>query len=253
MKIVLVQSHIEWEDIDTNISKAEKIISRYKDHDLILFPEMSFTGFSMDTGAFAGKSGSIVGRMKDIAASYHVAVGFGYARYSSTGCNKCENVYAVITEDGRICSEYVKIHPFSYAGEDRYYTGGDRTVVFDLGGIPFSNFICYDLRFPEVFRAVADRVHCIIIPANWPAKRSEHWKTLLRARAVEDQVYILAVNCQGNIGGLYYSGDSCIIDPDGNVLGMLSDEEGEMCFEFTDDTEVFRERFPVLKDIKTLR
>ena len=79
--------------------------------------------------------------------------------------------------------------------------GGEKVVTYDVGGVPFSSFICYDLRLPEVFRAIADFVHAVIVPANWPAKRAEQWKTLLRARAIENQVYVFAVNCVGDMGG----------------------------------------------------
>ena len=109
-------------------------------------------------------------------------------------------------------------------------------------------FICYDLRFPELFRAVSDKVSAVIIPANWPAKRSKHWKTLLQARAIENQVYILAVNCQGDMNGQYYSGDSCIINPNGDILDSLSDCEGVIHFDLPDDVEQYRNSFPVLKD-----
>ena len=88
----------------------------------------------------------------------------------------------------------------------------------------------------------------IIIPANWPAKRAEHWKALLKARAIENQVYIFAANCQGNIGGIYYSGDSCVINPDGQVLEMLSDQEGVIVYDLVDDVFLYRKAFPVLKD-----
>lgn len=95
---------------------------------------------------------------------------------------------------------------------------------------------------------VARDVSAVIIPANWPAKRSEHWKTLLRARAIENQVYILAVNCYGNLFGQYYSGDSCVINPNGEVLEMLSGQEGIISFELFDNVDEFRTRFPVLQD-----
>ncbi len=90
--------------------------------------------------------------------------------------------------------------------------------------------------------------HVILLPADWPAKRSHHWKTLLQARAIENQVYILAVNCVGQIDDLYYSGDSCVINPNGEVLQMLSDEEGLVIFELTDDVEEYRKAFPVKQD-----
>ena len=248
MKIALVQSHIFWEDRDRNISNFEDIVSGNPDAELFLLPEMSFTGFSMNTEATADRNLETVRRIRDIAVRCRTAIGFGWVRKAG---EKCENVYTTLAKNGEIISEYVKIHPFSFSGEDKYFTGGDKLTVFRIGDIPFSAFICYDLRFPELFRQICENAHAVIVPANWPAKRSEHWKTLLKARAIENQVYVLAVNCIGEMNGLYYSGDSCVIDPLGNVLMSLADQEGVLKFDLTDDTERYRNAFPVLRDIRT--
>lgn len=247
MKIALVQSHIIWENKDENISRFETVVSENPDTDLFLLPEMSFTGFSMNTVKTAESGEETVERIRNIVSGYKVSAGFGWVR-SKNG--KCENVYSIMDSSGRIISDYAKIHPFSYSGEDKYFTGGNEISVFRIGDVPFSVFICYDLRFPELFRAVCKDIHAVIIPANWPGKRSEHWKTLLRARAIENQVYIFAVNCAGEMNGLYYSGDSCVIDPNGTVKEMLSGKEGIIKFEWMDDTDRFRRSFPVLDDIK---
>ena len=248
MKTALVQSRIIWEDKAANIAKLEDVISENPDTELFLLPEMSFTGFSMNTAVTGDSGDETVSEIRKFAVRYGVSVGFGWVRRMGV---KCGNVYTVIDRDGRILSEYVKTHPFSFSGEDRYFTRGDRLSVYRIGDIPFSTFICYDLRFPEIFRAVCRDVHAVIIPANWPEKRSEHWKTLLRARAIENQVYILAVNCFGEMNGMYYSGDSCIIAPDGNVLMSLSGREGVIKYDFNDDTEKYRRAFPVLQDMRT--
>ena len=161
---------------------------------------------------------------------------------------KNKNRYSIVDRTGNVVSSYVKIHPFSYSGEDEKFMGGNALSLFTIGEVSFSTFICYDLRFPELFRAVADKVHAVIVPACWPAKRSEHWKTLLRARAIENQVYVFAVNCVGDISGQHYSGDSCVINPTGDVLKMLSDREGVLTYDFKDDVEDYRKQFPVLKN-----
>ncbi len=244
MKIILAQTHIEWENKEENIAYAKKIIKENTDSDIILFPEMSFTGFSMNT-VVTKESGSTVELMKNVALKNNITIGFGWVKDCG---DKCENHYTIVDKDGDVLSDYAKIHPFSYSGEDNYFCGGDSIVTFEMGGISFCTFICYDLRFPELFRVVADKVHAIIIPANWPAKRSEHWKTLLRARAIENQLYIFAINCVGDMGGQYYSGDSCIITPNGDIVELISDEEGIICYDFSDDVEVYRNSFPVLKD-----
>ena len=248
MKAALIQNQIYWEDKDRNISRLEDTIRKHPGNDLYLLPEMSFTGFSMNTDKTAESDPETVSRITKIAVENEAAVGFGWVRQKG---QTCENVYSIIGRDGNLISEYTKIHPFAFSGENKHFSGGDRISIFEISGIPFSTFICYDLRFPELFRMVCEEVHAVIIPANWPAKRSEHWKTLLRARAIENQIYIFAVNCVGNMNGLYYSGDSCVIDPNGDILMSLSDREGVLSYDFVDNADQFRKAFPVLKDRKT--
>ncbi len=247
MKIALLQTHICWENKTENISKLEKVISDNPDTEAFFLPEMSFTGFSMNIGKTVDRDRKTVAEMKKIASRYNTAIGFGWVRPAG---EKCENIYTVVDNNGKVISEYAKIHPFSYSAEDMFFKGGTHLSVFELGGVPFTVFICYDLRFPELFRYVCDDVHAVIIPANWPAKRSEHWKTLLRARAIENQIYVFAVNCFGDQNSQYYSGDSCVITPDGDVCASLSDQEGVIRYEFIDNVEQYRKNFPVLKDRK---
>ena len=248
MKVALIQNQIIWEDKIRNIARIEEIISINPDMDLYLLPEMSFTGFSMNISKTAETGQETVKRIRKIAADKNVSIGFGWVRQIES---TCENVYSIIDNKGILISEYTKIHQFSYSDEDRYFSGGNRNFALTIDGIPFSVFICYDLRFPELFRIICRDVHAVIIPANWPAKRSEHWKTLLRARAIENQMYIFAVNCVGNMNGSYYSGDSCIINPNGDIIMSMSDQEGVLKYEFIDDVDQFRKAFPVLDDIKT--
>ena len=247
MKICLAQTRIWFEEKEKNLWLAERLVRKAagKGADLILFPEMSFTGFSMNTGLTGEAQAETSERMMKLAADSGLNIGFGWVE---KGKNGSLNHYSIAGVDGRIQADYAKIHPFSFSGEDRYFRGGDRLSVFEMGGIRMALFICYDLRFPELFRAVCEKVSVIIVAANWPAKRSEHWKTLLRARAIENQVYILGVNCQGDMNGHYYSGDSCIFDPNGDLRDSLSDREGMILYDLVDDTERYRAAFPVLKD-----
>ncbi len=247
MKIALYQMHIVWEDKQANIAKLEEKLKGIsgKQIDLILLPEMSFTGFSMNTDVTGEEQPETVERMKVLAVQYGIAIGFGWVKDCG---EKAENHYTVVDKFGTCLSDYAKIHPFSYSGEDVKFEGGDKLTSFVLEEVPFSGFICYDLRFPEIFQAASRKAHAILLPADWPAKRSSHWKALLQARAIENQVYIFAVNCVGQIGDLYYSGDSCVINPDGQVIQMLSDEEGLVIYDFIDDVEQYRNSFPVKKD-----
>ncbi len=249
MKVALEQLHIVWEDKEENLSRAEELIRKCSLDlvDLVLFPEMSFTGFSMNVDITSEDNEYTLSRMAECAKHNHISIGFGWVK---KGPVKCENHYSIVGVDGGVVCDYIKIHPFSFSGEDKFFVGGNYISLFEVDGFPFSCFICYDLRFPEVFRAVSKKAHAVIVPACWPAKRAEHWLTLLRARAIENQYYILAINCVGVIGGIYYSGDSCVITPNGDVVKNLSGVEGSIVIDIIDDASSFRTSFPVLNDIR---
>lgn len=250
IKLALVQPQIEWEEKERNYASAGKWIweAVRQGAEAVFFPEMSFTGFSMNTEITGEKDARTIEHMSALARQHHVSVGFGWVKDCVETCGKCENHYTIVDSAGEVLSDYAKLHPFSYSGEDLRFQGGSALAHFALRGIPCSSFICYDLRFPEVFQAASGRAHVIIVPANWPAKRRDHWRTLLRARAIENQVYILAVNCVGEIGGISYTGDSCVIGPDGEARAELSGTEGMIVWELTDDVERLRRGFPVKKD-----
>lgn len=256
IKIALAQTQIVWEDKESNYRIAGKQIREAagRGAEAIFFPEMSFTGFSMNIDHTKESGERTIGHMQALARQYHVSIGFGWVKGCTNTCStmrdKCENHYTIVDAMGNVLSDYVKIHPFSYSGENLKFQGGSALAYFMLNGIPCSSFICYDLRFPEIFQAASKKAHVIIVAADWPAKRSAHWKALLRARAIENQVYILAVNCVGEIGGVHYTGDSCVIDPDGEINAELSQTEGIIELELTDDVERFREVFPVKQDRK---
>lgn len=249
MKIALYQMQIIWEDKQTNYLQLEKTLKDINDRkiDLFLLPEMSFTGFSMKTEATRESQLETIKKMAEFAEKYHTAIGFGWVK---DGGEKAENHYTVVNKCGEIISDYIKIHPFSYSGEDKKFRGGEKIERFKVEGISFSTFICYDLRFPEIFQIASKQAHVILVPANWPQKREEHWRCLLQARAIENQVYIIGINCVGEIGGVDYSGGSCVIDPNGEILQELTGQEGVLEYELKDDAEQFREAFPVKRDRK---
>ncbi len=249
MKVTLYQMKIAWEDKETNYIRMEKTLKDASERgtDLFLLPEMSFTGFSMNIGITKESDGRTMEKMAGLARKYHTSIGFGWVKDCK---EKAENHYTVVDKEGVILSDYVKIHPFSYSGEDRWFRGGEDIVFFLLDEIIFSCFICYDLRFPEIFRAASKYAGAILVSANWPESRSMHWKCLLRARAIENQVYIIAVNCTGEMNGVYYSGDSCMIGPDGKVLCQLSNQEGILEYELRNDVWEVRDKFPVRADCR---
>lgn len=245
MNIGLYQYHIVWEDKRRNLNFLKEVLEKNaKDIDVLLLPEMSFTGFSMRTSLIGEENYETVEEVKEMARNYHTAIGFGWVKHKRNS----ENHYTVVSEKGEVLSDYIKIHPFSYGEEDLYYHSGREIVKFQLSGMTFSAFICYDLRFPELFRIAAKKCDVIFVPANWPTARREHWKCLLQARALENQIYILGINCVGDMNGSLCAGDSCVIAPDGSIREKLGDEEGLLTFELKNDVWQYRDSFPTFRD-----
>ena len=209
---------------------------------------MTLTGFSINVELIGEKENKTIDFFRKICIDNNINVGFGWVKkINSSG----ENHFTIINYKGEIISDYIKIHPFSFSNEDKHYLSGEEIVKCTIDNTKLASFICYDLRFPEIFQCVSNDVDIIIVSANWPQNRSEHWKTLLKARAIENQVYILGVNCVGKIDGLYYSGDSCIIDPNGQVIESIENVEG-IIYGMIDLKEIIalRKSFPVKSDRK---
>jgi predicted amidohydrolase len=209
------------------------------------------TGFSRNIPVIAedehGETGFF---LSSIAKTYHINLIAGYSEKAVVE-NKGRNVAAVYDRNGVLVTKYTKIHPFSFTGEDRYFMPGNRVVLFSLEGMAASLFICYDLRFPEIFRVVARDVQAIFVIANWPSARSAHWETLLKARAIENQCFVIGVNRIGTDGyGLVYPGASHVFDPVGNDLCAGGDTEEFLIVEFSpDDVHNIRASFPALQDM----
>lgn len=152
--------------------------------------------------------------------------------------------------------EYAKIHPFSYGREGESYTGGDAVGVYDwVSGqesLRVCPAVCYDLRFPELFRAgVRLGAEAFVIGANWPAARQHHWRTLLLARAIENQAVVLGVNRCGNDPHLAYAGGSIAVSPKGEVLGEMDDRPGVLTVEVDPGAvRAWRREFPALGDVR---
>lgn len=252
MRVALGQIDMAWEDKSASIKKAKKMIEDASGlgADIIVFPEMSFTGCTLNL-EIAGESmasGETVGIMKELAVKYGVAIGFGWASLPKGEGNKGLNIFTVVDSAGETVAEYAKMHPFTYGGESGVYEKGSEIVSAPFLGRVISLFICYDLRFPEIFQIASRKADVIFVIANWPAIRSAHWTTLLRARAIETQSYIVGVNCYGFHDGQYYSGDSMAVDSIGNVLGQISGREGVLMCDLDDRARSLRNKFNTRKD-----
>lgn len=252
MKVALGQLDMVWEDKEATLKKAEQMLvtASAAKADLIIFPEMTLTGFSMNLeriGEEPEKSWSVQ-QMKKLALQYRLAVAFGWAALAEEGGNKGTNRFTLIDETGEILAEYSKLHPFRFGGEAAAFEGGSRIVTVPFKGRTLGLFVCYDLRFPEIFQIASRRADIMLVIANWPASRKDHWKTLLRARAMENQSYMVGVNCAGARDGIEYSGDSMAVDAMGNVLGTLSGQEGVLLCELDDRAWSLRDKFQIKKD-----
>lgn len=253
MKIALAQIRIFWENPEKNLARAETLIqqSARKGCDLIVFPEMFSTGFSMRPGLAEKACRQTELALTAAAKAYGINIIAGYA-LTGAGSSAPVNAAVVFDRSGSVIGRYAKMHPFTLAGEERIFRPGRSTVVFELEGLTASVFICYDLRFPEVFRAVAREADAIFVIANWPESRKAHWKTLLKARAIENQCYLIGVNRTGTDGNrIAYPGLSTIIGPEGSTVRAAGDRES-LVVGTIDRAKVadVRGRYPFLRDMR---
>ncbi len=217
LKITIVQTHLHWEDIDSNIKLFESITDKInKDTDLIVLPEMFTTGFTTKTASLATTmKGASVSWMKKKSVEKNAdIVGSMIIREDKNFFNRL----IWVKPSGELFF-YDKKHLFRFGSEDKFFTPGSKKITVELKGWKIRPFICYDLRFPVWTRNCDNKYDIAVFVANWPATRSLHWKTLLAARAMENQAYIIGVNRTGQDGNkIKYSGDSSIIDPKGKTI-----------------------------------
>jgi len=218
MIVAALQLDIAWESPDENFARATALAEQATDARLLVLPEMFATGFSMNTAAIAPHADRIRAFLSDLAKRRQVWVMGGYADSGADPLDRPRNACSLYDPQGNEQLRYHKIHPFSMAGEQEHYDAGTSVFTIDVEGVRVTPFICYDLRFPELFRAAAANTDLFCVLAHWPTVRRDAWQILLRARAVENQCYVLGVNRVGEANGLAYSGDSALIDPFGVSL-----------------------------------
>jgi len=254
MKIAAIQHNIHWLDREANFAHLETLIaSAAKDEArLVVLSEMFSTGFAMGEKwmnelpePFNGPSAQFLQRM---AQKFSVWVGGTCPELSETNEALPGNTFVVSAPDGAL-TRYVKIHPFTYSGEDKWFRAGSNTVMLSIEGITVALFVCYDLRFVEEFWNCAEETDVYLVPANWPESRREHWLALLQARAIENQAYVVGVNRVGSGGSLAYSGDSRIFGPLGEVLAAGGATEEILFADVTKEhVAKTRQSFPFMKD-----
>ncbi|MBQ9156116.1 MAG: carbon-nitrogen family hydrolase [Eubacterium sp.] len=247
MKVGLAQMDIVWEDIEKNKEKAEVFFARaaQKQVDLLIFPEMSLTAFSMNVEKTASDWQDQPEFFCQMTRRYPTAAVFGYPR-------KCGDIYEnhlALADHGEIKLDYAKIHPFSYGTEAKYFRGGTEIKETAFMDTVVSGFVCYDLRFPEIFQIASRRSELICLIANWPRTRIGHWDILLQARAIENQCYILAVNRTGEGGKLSYNGHSAIYGPTGERITPVREDEILLTADIDpENVRKYRKEFPLKAD-----
>ena len=274
--------------MDEKKKRAEEFFQKAKENhvELLLFPEMSLTGFSMNVEKTTKDWEEQVEFFRERSLYYEMTVVFGCAvpvndrqwinedrqwinddqkesgdqqelfsvhgagkeREEETEKKNYENHLFVI-ENGRIRMDYRKIHPFTYGQEGEYFQGGKQIITMEWEKTTLGAFICYDLRFPEIFQISSEDSAIIVVIANWPETRIRQWDCLLQSRAIENQCFIAGVNRTGKGGGLSYNGHSALYGPTGERMTVLCEEESLLIGDVdVEEVRKLREAFPVKKD-----
>ena len=217
MKVLSVQSNIYWENPNKNFSNVSKLLDPFESCDLIVLPEMFNTGFSMESSKISEtKLGKSINWLKELAKNKQATVISSLAIEEN---NKYYNRLYCVSPTGGL-KHYNKRHLFRMAGENQYYEPGTENITIKVKEFRIRPMICYDLRFPVWSRNINNADYdCLIYIANWPAKRTLAWNSLLRARAIENQAYVIGVNRVGIDGNeVRYSGDSRVFDFSGERM-----------------------------------
>jgi predicted amidohydrolase len=253
IRVAGVQHDIVWEDRDANFERLKPQIAAAAGAGarLVVLTEMFSTGFSLDAERIAEQAGGPSSRFLADQAGEHGVWVCGSIAERDSAAEKPYNRLVLAAPDGTL-HRYEKIHPFSYAGEHERYAAGSDFVTVAIDDVAVSLFVCYDLRFADEFWSLAERTDLYVVVANWPESRRLHWQLLLRARAVENQAYVIGVNRVGEGGRLTYVGDSAVIDPMGEVLASASRGETLVLADVVPEVvRATRKRFPFLADRRT--
>lgn len=256
LRVALGEYDTGWHDPAGSLDRAAALVVRAAADgaDVVVLPEMCTTGFTMDSAERCERiDGPSVTRLREIAAGSGVHLLAGVATRegvaaapAGAGGERFFNSALLIDRDGEISAHYRKRRLFVYAQEERYYAPGERAVEVEVEGVRLGLSICFDLRFPELFREMAPTVDAVLLIASWPAARRLHWDALTRARAIENQCYFVAVNRTGEGGGIVYDGGSVAYDPWGERLGG----GGEIVTVDPVRVSEIRSRYPFVEDLR---
>jgi predicted amidohydrolase len=266
MQAHLVQLDIRWEAKDANFARVEMLIreASIQAGDLVVLPEMFDTGFSFNLDRTADTDERTLEFLVRLAKKHRLFVHGGRSVLGRDG--KGRNRSTIVDPDGRVICEYDKVHPFTFGKETEHFSGGTEirtyrwtragsaSVSGETNGLVVQPTICYDLRFPELYRkGLKAGAEVMVITANWPSAREMHRRTLSIARAIENQAFVLSVNRVGKDPTLEYAGGSLVVAPSGTVLGELGNAEGVLSVEI--DPAVlhdWRRMFPAWRDLRLI-
>lgn len=253
MKIYCVQHDIVWEDKRANFARVEAMLAAAVPERgaMVVLPEMFATGFSMDVrGIRESRERETAHFLAAMAKKFGVFLTGGLVTTKTNG--KGSNQSVIFTPAGEELARYSKMQPFTHAGEAKHYDAGKAVVTFAWGGFTVAPFICYDLRFPEHFRAATRKgAQLFTVIANWPVARIGHWVTLLQARAIENQAYVAGVNRCGDDPRFRHNGRSLIISPRGDILADAGNGESVISAECDVKSLLeYRRELPFLADMR---
>ena len=254
MKVYGIQLQSEWENKDENFRKVDTLLENYniEKNSVLILPEMFATGFCLDPNkTLLSEPQKTENYLSNLSRDKECWVIAGMTQPSEQK-GKAYNCAVTFTPDGKKALCTPKIHTIPILGEDKVHLKGSTVENIEVGSFIINTFICYDLRFPEVFRtAIRKNASTFVVIACWPASRIKHWLTLLQARAIENQSYVIGVNAVGKDPNLACGGRSLIVDPNGNIIA--DGGEDETIIEGDIDREIIescRKKFPVLNDIR---
>lgn len=249
MELIGLQTDIAWHDRGANHARVITMLdeARPSPGSLVVLPEMFASGFSTNVAAATDGAAETEGFLSQLAKKHGVSVMAGIA----TRQDHCAgNESVVFGPDGSELVRYRKLHPFSRVAEGEAYPAGNRIITFQWSGFTVAPFICYDLRFPEIFREATSRgADLFAVVANWPCQRHDHWTTLLRARAIENLAMVIGVNRSGTDPNFIYHGGSAILGPQAEPLATAGKDPGVIRAGVKAETVAeWRACFPALRD-----
>lgn len=249
MKVAIFQFSTVWMDIEANLALISQQCSMITGQaDLLVLPEMFNTGYTMSPHEIPPQWQTItISRLTSLAQTYNLTFAGTIPMYKD---DKWYNTFIIVDHTGLI-HQYDKIHLFAMAGEDKVYTAGIGSSYFESATWKILPLVCYDLRFPYL-SFTQDQPDVLLYSANWPETRVHHWQSLLIARAIENQCYVIGVNRTGtDENGYVYPGNSLIIDYNGTILSRLDENPSFAIVELDKDLlHTFREKLPFIKDRK---